>query len=115
MHGRRDGQGHLEPAAGPEVPLNALQAGRFELETDGEEKHDDADLGHDIDRRRVLDQGQAAGADQNAGQEEADDGGQPQLVGEEDDDDGSGQNDDELGEHVQVHVESLRMIFRMGL
>ena len=49
-HGRRDGQGDLEPAAGPEIPLDALQAGRFELETDGEEKHDDADLGHDVDR-----------------------------------------------------------------
>jgi hypothetical protein len=99
----RDGQGHLDPAADPEIPLDSLQPGRLELQADGEKEHDDADLGQDVDRLGIFHQMKAAGADQDASQEKPDDGGESQLMGEIDDEDRSGQDDDEFSKDNKVH------------
>jgi len=59
-------------------PAQRQQAREFELEADQEQQQDDAELGHRDDGLGRPHQGEAVGADHDAGGEIGDDGGEPQ-------------------------------------
>ena len=70
---QQGGEGYLGAAAAQHQSLEAQQAGEGEFETDGEQQQDHAEFGHYLDLVDAADQVQAVGADQQAGDQVADD------------------------------------------
>ena len=75
-----DGAADLEKASGQDIGFNPEQPLGAELETDGEQEKDHPDLGHELDLMHIDDQAEPVGAGQGPGDQEPDNGRNPEPV-----------------------------------
>jgi hypothetical protein len=78
--GHQRGESHLEAPAAEYQPFYPCQPPEAELDADGEEEQDHAHLGCGVHQLQVTHQPECVRADQHAGEQEADDGDEPQAL-----------------------------------
>jgi aldehyde dehydrogenase (NAD+) len=102
-HGADD----LQAAEQEDGPAHARQLGQRHLETDREQQHDDPDLGQFADHRLVAHEADGIGADQHAGDQEADDRRQPEAVEGHRDADAQGEQQRQFEQDLFEHGTEL--------
>ena len=86
----------LQGAAGQDFPAHAGDARNGELDADGEQEQDDADLGHHFHVVASADEPDAVGTEDDAGGQESHNDRESELLKEEDDGDGEGEDDEQF-------------------
>ena len=94
-HALRDGAGNGDPP-------DRQQFLEMELQPDAEHQQDDAELGELIGQPDVGDESRRVGADDNPGEQVADDGREMQALGEIAEDERRGEPADKRGDEVEA-------------
>ena len=93
----------LRDAEPEHLVAHAPELERVHFEPDEKQHDDDAELGDDVDRLAVGDQPQAVGADDDAGDQIAEDGAQPQPFEHRHEGDGDDQQDQDGEQGISGH------------
>ena len=99
---RGGGDQHLQAAQQEHGARQLPQPFERQLQPDGEEQEDDAELRQGLRRVDIADQVEEGRADEQAGREVADDGAELQPLGERGPDDGGRQDDKRIDEDAEI-------------
>ena len=108
QRGRGRGEPHLENPHAHDLPRHLAEAGQGELDPDGEQQQDDADLGEGLDGVHVPHQPQRVGAEQQPRDNEAGEGREAEPVEHQDHQHRNREDDGEILQQVDLHGRASR-------